>query len=237
MQVELQEFLDLENKQRLEQLSLASLSENKKLSAVPANGRVISSYGMQYDKAYWRYEYPLANTFSTDEYENEHVKSKNSLSPKGNRSDVERKLDDDLNSALKKLEGGEKEETDNNNDVNSKTDAEKLLEEQLRSSISNIPVEKAGMRSTKQKSLENKEDTRICWRGKYYPKELVISDKKAREAMMIPRSSKLVIGQSLGNLSALSEVKYLQDGIMLQGVRPDELPIVVKEVASIGPGV
>ena len=85
-----------------------------------------------------------------------------------------------------------------------------MLKAQKKAKKSNVSIECPGMRSKKQKTQESQEDSRVCWRGKYYPKELMISDEKAREAMMIPRSSKLVVGQQLSALTALAEIKYLQ---------------------------
>lgn len=102
---------------------------------------------------------------------------------------------------------------------------------------SHVVIEHACMRHSKQKQSESAGvDTRICWRGKFFPKEVVISDAKLRQALMIPRSSKLVIGHTLSQLTPLAEITYLEDENYLEGDRPDELPTLFKEITSTGPG-
>jgi hypothetical protein len=160
------------------------------------------------DNIYWRYEYPF---FSHKYDEKDCIEILSSIMNNSDDDEIkELKIDSSSNHSHSHSHSVQK--------------------------VSRIPIEHPGMRNKKQKLQEAGDDSRVCWRGKFYPKELVITDEKAKEAMLIPRSSKLVVGQTLSDLTALAEIKYLKDGFFITGNRQDELPILVKEIASIGAG-
>lgn len=87
---------------------------------------------------------------------------------------------------------------------------------------------------TKEEAAQ-KEDHRVCWRGRVMPKNFY-SEESTRKAILASRASRLLRTQSMNDMKVMAEVHYLVE-YGDEEVVPDDLPVAVNEVLSEGPGL
>lgn len=96
--------------------------------------------------------------------------------------------------------------------------------------------ERAPMDFTLTVRARMEEEHRVYWRGKLLPKNAVFANEKQKKAVLASRASRLLRTKDINELEVMAEVHYLEEFGETTEVS-DELPLCVREIVSIGPGL